>query len=292
MFTYRFPSMSTIVQITIGHELFANNLMSVYKLFNLIEDTCSRFRTDSELSRLNQQIDKEVIVSNELFSILTDALRFYEESEGIFNPGVLSVLENHGYAKSIEMIKGREIALTSPSPTVPVHSQPFLLDQQKQAVTLFTKIDLGGIAKGWVIDHATQLLEKEGYGFINVGGDMRIFGTLPRHLNIGIESPFAETEMISSIHVQKGALATSTTMKRKWLINGEWTHHLIDPRTGEPSESKIVSATVTAPTALEADVWAKTVLLLGEKVGKEWIHRNGVQAVVINKNGAIWRGGE
>ncbi len=292
MFTYRFPSMSTVVQISIGHELFANDLMPIYKLFNLIEDTCSRFRANSELSRLNQQIDKEVIVSSEMFSILTDAFRFYKESEGIFNPGVLSTLENHGYAKSIEMIKGKEIALASPSPTVPVHSHPFLLDEQKQAVTLFTKIDLGGIAKGWVIDHAAQLLEKEGYGFINVGGDMRIFGTLPRHLNIGIESPFAETEMISSIQVQKGALATSTTMKRKWLINGEWTHHLIDPRTGEPSESKIVSATVTAPTALEADVWAKTVLLLGEKVGQEWINRNGVQAVVINKNGAIWRGGE
>ncbi|MDR7239788.1 FAD:protein FMN transferase [Neobacillus drentensis] len=292
MFTYRFPSMSTIVQITISHELFANDLMPVYKLVNLIEDTCSRFRPDSELSRLNQQIDREIIVSKEMFSILTDALRFYEESEGIFNPGVLSALVNNGYAKSIEMIKGREIVLASPSPTVPAHSQPFLLDEKKQSVTLFTKIDLGGIAKGWVIDHAAQLLEKEGYGFINVGGDMRIFGTLPRHLNIGIESPFAETEMISSIQVQKGALATSTTMKRKWLINGEWSHHIIDPRTGGPSESKIVSATVTAPTALEADVWAKTVLLLGEKAGQEWINRNDVQAVVINKNGDIWRGEE
>jgi FAD:protein FMN transferase len=59
MFTYRFPSMSTIVQISISQELFANDLMPIYKLFELIEDTCSRFRSDSELSRLNQQVERE-----------------------------------------------------------------------------------------------------------------------------------------------------------------------------------------------------------------------------------------
>ncbi|MEY2193513.1 FAD:protein FMN transferase [Neobacillus sp. BF23-41] len=292
MFTYRFPSMSTIVQISISQELFANDLMPIYKLFELIEDTCSRFRSDSELSRLNQHVDKEVIVSSEMFSILSDALRFFEETEGIFNPSILSSLENHGYSKSIEMIKGKELAVTPPSSMAAISSLPFILNESKRSVTLLSKIDLGGMAKGWVIDRAALLLDRLGYGFINVGGDIRIFGTLPRTLNIGIESPFAETTMISSIQVQNGALATSTTMKRTWRMNGEWTHHLIDTRTGNPSKSKIVSATVTAPTALEADVWAKTVLLLGKQAGQEWINRKGVQAVLITKDGDIWRGGE
>ena len=114
MFSYQFPSMSTIVKISINHELFANDMMPIYKLFELIEDTCSRFRSDSELSRLNQQVEKEVIVSSEMFSILSDALRFFEETEGIFHPGILSTLENHGYSKSIEMIKGKELAVYSP----------------------------------------------------------------------------------------------------------------------------------------------------------------------------------
>lgn len=292
MFSYQFPSMSTIVKISINHELFANDMMPIYKLFELIEDTCSRFRSDSELSRLNQQVEKEVIVSSEMFSILSDALRFFEETEGIFNPSILSTLENHGYSKSIEMIKGKELAVTPPSSMAAISSQPFIPNESKRSVTLLSKIDLGGMAKGWVIDRAALLLDRLGYGFINVGGDIRIFGTLPRPLNIGIESPFAETTMISSIQVQNGALATSTTMKRTWQMNGEWTHHLIDTQTGKPSKSKIVSATVTAPTALEADVWAKTVLLLGKQAGQEWINRKGVQAVLITKDGDIWRGGE
>jgi FAD:protein FMN transferase len=292
MYSYRFPSMSTIVQISINHELFANDMMPIYKLFELIEDTCSRFRSDSELSQLNQQVGKEVKVSGEMFSILSAAIRFYEETEGIFNPNVLSVLESHGYSKSIERIKGKELAISFPSSVATINSQPFTLNESNLSVTLLSKIDLGGIAKGWVIDRATQLLERLGYGFINVGGDIRIFGSLPRPLNIGIESPFAVEEMISSIQVEKEALATSTTMKRKWLMNGQWQHHLIDTKTGKPSESTIVSATITAPTALEADVWAKTVLLLGEQKGQEWIARKGVTSVLITSDGSIWRGGE
>jgi FAD:protein FMN transferase len=292
MYSYRFPSMSTIVQISINHELFANDMMPIYKLFELIEDTCSRFRSDSELSQLNQQVGKEVKVSGEMFSILSAAIRFYEETEGIFNPNVLSVLESHGYSKSIERIKGKELAISFPSSVATINSQPFTLNESNLSVTLLSKIDLGGVAKGWVIDRATQLLERLGYGFINVGGDIRIFGSLPRPLNIGIESPFAVEEMISSIQVEKEALATSTTMKRKWLMNGQWQHHLIDTKTGKPSESTIVSATITAPTALEADVWAKTVLLLGEQKGQEWIARKGVTSVLITSDGAIWRGGE
>lgn len=163
--------------------------------------------------------------------------------------------------------------------------------KKKQTATLFSKIDLGGIAKGWVIDRAALLLENIGYGFINAGGDIRIFGTLPRSLNIGIESPYDVTNLISSIQVGSGAVATSTSMKRRWRVLGEWKHHLIDPRTGTSTESKIVSATVTARTALEADVLAKTVLLLGEEKGRALIAEKESRAVLINKDEEIWRGG-
>lgn len=290
MYKYQFNSMSTIVHISISRELFGNEMMPVYKLFDGVENTCSRFREDSELSRLNQLVGKEVFVSEDMFSILTMAERFYKETKGIFNPGILTALEVNGYSKSIEAIRGTKLELVSPSVTVAV--PPYTLNKRLQSVTLHTKIDLGGIAKGWVIDRAAQYLEKLGYGFINVGGDIRIFGHLPRPLNIGIENPFAESKIISSIQVKTGALATSTSRKRKWqMMNGEWAHHLIDTRTGKSSNSEIVSATVTASTAVQADVWAKTSLLLGEEKGLNWLLRKGGLAVLINKDRKIWRGG-
>ena len=284
--------MSTMVQISINQELFANDLMPVYKIFASVEDTCSRFKEDSELSRLNQQLEKEVEVSDQLFSILKEALRFYEETNGVFNPGILSAIEHSGYTKSIELIKGRE--LTAPSPTAPVFTKlrPYQLDEDRQTVLLHTRIDLGGIAKGWVVDRAAEVLSQHGFGFVNVGGDIRIFGNLPQPLNIGIEDPFEPAKMLSSIQVFVGAVATSTSMKRRWKVDGKNKHHLIDARTGEPSASTIVSATVTAPTALEADVLAKVTLLLGEADGKALTFSKKSNAVIINDAKEIWRGGE
>lgn len=283
MYNYQFNSMSTLVNISINRELFANDLMPVYKLFNQIEETCSRFREESELSRLNRQVGEEVKVSGDMFNILKESLRFYEETGGMFNPGILDSIERSGYSKSIEFVRGKNIEIPDDE-TAPVLSPPFVLDEAEKSVTLISKIDLGGIAKGWVIDKAAEVLEQMGFGFINVGGDIRIFGQLPRPLNIGIESPFDPSVMISSIQVESGAVATSTSMKRRWMVHGVWKHHLIDPRTGQPSESLIVSATVTAPTALEADVWAKTSLLAGEK-------RSSQNAVLIHQSGEISRGG-
>jgi thiamine biosynthesis lipoprotein len=286
MYNYQFNSMSTLVKISISHELFANDLMPVYKSFNKIEESCSRFREDSELSRLNRQVGVDVKVSDEMFAILKEALRFFEETGGIFNPGVYDAIVNNGYAKSIEHVRGQNFELPAgQTPEVTVLDRPFKLNESTGTVLLYSKIDLGGIAKGWVIDKAAEVLEIMGFGFINVGGDIRIFGELPRALNIGIENPFDPAALISSIQVASGAVATSTSMKRRWKVNGEWKHHLIDPRTGKPSEGSIVSATVTAPTALEADVWAKTALLSGE-------NRFSSNTVLIDQSGAVLKGGK
>jgi len=292
MYNYKFNSMSTMVQITINRELFANDLMQVYKLFTSIEDTCSRFKEDSELSRINFQIGEEVEVSDDLFNILEYALKFYKETNGVFNPGILSAIENSGYTKSIEFVRGKEVAASCISTPELPNLPPYQLNPSKQSVVLETRIDLGGIAKGWVIDRAAVILADYGFGFINVGGDIRIFGKLPRPLNIGIEDPEDPSKIISSIEISEGAVATSTSMKRRWKVNGENKHHLIDAQTGEPSSSTIISSTVTAQAAIEADVYAKVTLLLGEAEGKSWIASKKNKAVLITKSREIWRGGE
>lgn len=158
MHKYIFNSMSTTVQISISQELFANDLMPVYKLFSMVEDTCSRFKEDSELSRLNQQIGQEIEVSHPFFLILKDALSYYKETNGVFNPGVLSAMENSGYSKSIELIRGRELGASSHSAEQVRQIQPYQLNEDRQTAILLTRIDLGGIAKGWVVDHGRAII--------------------------------------------------------------------------------------------------------------------------------------
>ena len=80
-------------------------------------------------------------------------------------------------------------------------------------------------------------------------------------------------------------------MKRRWRVGGEWRHHLINPYTGKPTNSTIVSATVLAPTCTEADIWAKTVLMLGKEKGLAKAKENGQKAILIDINGTIYREG-
>lgn len=145
-------------------------------------------------------------------------------------------------------------------------------------------IDLGGIAKGWCADRGAELLASSGCGYVNAGGDLRLFGQKKAAWKIGIEDPFSPERNKAILHLTKGAAATSSTWKRRWLAGKSKQHHLIDPRTGQPSKSDIISATVMAPTAVQADIWAKTLLILGEAEGSDWIRARGLQAIVILAN--------
>ena len=117
-----------------------------------------------------------------------------------------------------------------------------------------------------------------------------MFGELPRALHIGIEDPFnPENVVTSGCGFWRGSdfIINETQMEGR----GEWHHHLINPYTGKPANSTIISATVLAPTCTEADIWAKTVLMLGKDKGLAKVKENGQQAVLIDINGTIYREG-
>lgn len=293
MKTYNFSAMNTNIQLGIerssrsGEEL----LEQVQHIFSMVESACSRFLPDSELSRLNKQVGQEVVLSPLLFSILQQAVECHRETNGLFQPGILAALEKEGYRQSIEQIRGQEVKALVSAPIAAITKLPYVLDDKNITIVAEETLDLGGIAKGWAVDYTAALLQANADGFINAGGDMRIFGKLANELNVGIEHPYIPGESMSSFSLSAGALATSSTAKRRWKSNGEWKHHLIDPRTGTSVNSRIVSVTVTAPTAVQADVWAKTVLLLGEEQGGAWIEQKGESAVWMNEFGEIWRVG-
>lgn len=293
MKTYNFSAMNTNIQLGIerssrsGEEL----LEQVQHIFKMVENACSRFLPDSELSRLNEQIGQEAVLSPLLFSILQQAAKCYRETNGLFHPGILSTLEREGYRQSIDQIRGQEVQTPVSASIAVAPKLPYVLDDKNLTIVAEERLDLGGIAKGWAVDYTAALLQANADGFINAGGDMRIFGKLANELNVGIEHPYIPGESMSSFSLSSGALATSSTVKRRWKRNGEWKHHLIDPRTGTSANSRIITITVTAPTAVQADVWAKTVLLLGEEQGGAWIEQKGERAVWMNEFGEIWRVG-
>jgi thiamine biosynthesis lipoprotein len=262
--------------------------------FDEVDARLSRFRPDSELSRLNQAAGRWVAVSATLFEAVAIALWAARASDGLFDPTLLRQLEALGYDRDFALIAQRAVQSTGPLLGVP--DRPFwraiALDPARRRVRLppHSALDLGGIAKGWAADVAlSRFCAPFAGALINVGGDLRAQGgPAPGEAwLVGIRDPRAELagaltageSYVAGVSLSRGGLATSGALRRWWLRDGQRQHHLLDPRTGRPlplwidaddnpandpaAAPLLATATAFAPTAARAEVGAKVALLRG-----------------------------
>src|SRR5258706_5836844 len=202
----------------------------------------TRFDESSELWRLNTAA-AWVDISCELEQLLRASLRAFETSGGLVNIAVLPSMLAIGYTRPLA--EGPTEARLDQA-----HSAPLLPDVLKVArgrarLAPNVRIDLGGIAKGWMADRLAARLGD--HVLVNLGGDLYARGEWPVAIS-------GQTYLLRNL----GA-ATSSTRKRRW---GD-LHHLIDPRTGLPAATRLEEGSVVAETALDAEVLAKTVLISG-----------------------------
>ena len=213
----------------------------------------TRFNTDSELSRLNACAGKWMEVSDDLESILRSALSAYAMSAGLVNVAVLPSMHAIGYTRPLA--EGPSVATLDGAR--PLRPLPEVLEvRDREAMVAFgSGLDLGGVAKGWMADRLAQELGPNAVA--NLGGDLSAVGLGPRGDGwpVGVAG---QTLMLRD----QGA-ATSSVRRRRW----GGLHHLIDPRSGLPAISGLEEVSVVAASGFEAEVVAKTALLLGPAVG-------------------------
>lgn len=135
------------------------------------------------------------------------------------------------------------------------------------------RLDLGGIAKGWAADIAAQRLAKAGPALIDAGGDIAVSGPMAdgSPWPIAIANPFAPEDSLGLLLLVRGAVATSGRDYRRWTRGGVEQHHIIDPRTGQPAQTDVLSATIVAPDGPAAEMAAKVALILGSQAGLAWL---------------------
>ncbi|MGZ6507214.1 MAG: FAD:protein FMN transferase, partial [Tumebacillaceae bacterium] len=257
-FSFRAMNTDVMIWLEANQGVSSKQIVGLFEdtraLFEQVEQTCSRFLPESELVQLNGMPGREVPVSPLLYEVLEAAHDAYLETDGIFHPGLLVPLENAGYDRSMDLLRGSDCtsndAKAQEKQWEPQLEVPFMLNRARKTVYLhpWRKIDLGGIAKGWTVDRAAKYLGQMGNGFVNAGGDLRVFGNGQTTWNIGVEDPFSPKHDVEVLSVKSGAVATSTTAKRRWKQGSEWRSHLLDPRTGRSTTSDILQSTVTAPT--------------------------------------------
>jgi len=247
------------VEVVVGGAS-ATELREVKRLFERLDRTFSRFRPDSELSRLNESSSGFVGASPTFVVVLRLALDAARRTDGLVDPTLGVAIEAAGYDRDFARLVDDE-RRRRPGPSPRGSWRQVRVAGRLVLRPPGTKLDLNGVVKALAVDAAVQRL---GEGFVAAGGDVAVNGAAVVGLPGG-----------GSLTLRNGGLATSGTTTRRWLRGGETQHHLIDPATGRPSTSHWKEVTVAAGSCLEADIAAKAAFLLGEP-GPDWLDERGL----------------
>jgi thiamine biosynthesis lipoprotein len=267
----------------------------VKALFERNEQVLSRFRPDSELSRLNSCSGQWVPVSDLLWQILTLALGMAALTDSLFDPTMLNALEQYGYTVTYEELTLIDLSSPENKPSFPGRWTAVKLDQARRAVFLPAglQVDLGGIAKGYTAQQAVNWLREMGPCLVDAGGDLAA-GPAPAGYPgwpVAVSSPWPgenqEPVDLCTLWISNEALATSGIDYRNWQLDGHLVHHLIDPATGAPAQTDGLTVTILVEDAAQAESWATAALIAGSDAGMEILLEAGLAGLMVTQGGGI-----
>jgi thiamine biosynthesis lipoprotein len=253
------------------------------------ERVLSRFRADSDLSRLNRARGRWTPVDERLIVALKAALRVREETGGKFDPTILPALAAAGYDRSFEQLDGR------PPTSAPNWSPAAIVELDSAAsrarVEAGAAVDLGGLGKGFAASRALQAmreawLELPG-ALVDLGGDIAVWGATPEGgpWRLAVADPRAPERDLATIAIEEGAVATSGSDQRRFGPNRE-LHHLIDPATGVPAASGPLAATVVGWEGAEVEAYATALAITPTREAADWLRaRPYLSALLVPATG-------
>jgi thiamine biosynthesis lipoprotein len=263
----------------------------VFDEFKKLEAIFNLFDSDSELSRLNDT--QKAVVSEPLFDIIQQAQGFYRLTGGAFDVtiGPASILWKKAIAS--KTLPGPDTVAQALSL---VGSDFVYLDAKTKEVALLKsgmRIDLGGIAKGFALDRAVRKLKDAQIDsvLINAGGNIYCLGTNHRApWRVGVQDPFREGKVLDELVLADKAAATAGDYQQYVEINDKKYSHIVDPKTGYPVQSGIVSATVIAGNAAASDALSTACVVLGLEKSRQLMSRfPGMRAILVANDGTLYK---
>ena len=256
---------------------------------NAVNAAMSSYIEGSELSILNRDgFDREVKVSDELFEVISTAVEYSKKTDGAFDITVRPLIELWRQAeRENRKPTAEQIAMAKAK----VGYEKIKLDAADKTVEFVIEgmsVDLGGIAKGYGIDKAVEALKAGGAmsAMVDVGGDIRCFGkgtgeNPEKGWRIGLQDPTSEGGLLMVLKLRDAAVATSGDYRRYVIIEGEKFSHIYNPSEGT-SVTELMSVSVLAATAIEADILATSVSVMGVKRGLELVESiENAEAILI-----------
>jgi FAD:protein FMN transferase len=300
---YTFRAMGSDVRLLIGERLLASApppLAAADRERAFVwefSDRLSRFRGDSELSRLNESRAESVPASPLLRAAVSAGLWAAQRSGGLVDPTLVGALERNGYDHSLEGVEPASLvdALAHAPPRRAAQADPAArwrqvrVDDEAERIIRPPGIlvDTGGTGKGLCADAVAVRLAGYARFVVDCGGDIAIGGVGAQldPYEIAVEHPLT-AESIGSIKVDRGGIATSGLNIRIWRrADGTFAHHLLDPSTGSPVWSGLIGVTALGDSALEAETLSKMALLLGAEGARDLLAAGG--GIIVHDSGRV-----
>jgi thiamine biosynthesis lipoprotein len=257
------------------------------------EKLFSRFDEGGELYRVNHARGREVEVDPELACFIARALDYCAASDGLFDITMGAVTRlwdfKHGTVPAEDDVRA---ALSHVDwRGVHVGEASVRLDDPEAV------LELGGIAKGYIADGVLDVLANRGvdHAIVNLGGNVAVRGGRPDGTpwQVGLRQPLASHDMsilqsFAVVGVTNGSVVTSGVYERAFERDGRSYHHILDPRTGFPARTDVVSATVISPTSLDGDGYSTTLVLMGVDRALEFaLARPDLDIVLVDDHGQV-----
>jgi len=250
-----------------------------------IDRGMSTWREDSEIERFNRGGDANAAFSAETRRVVSAALDVARESGGAFDPTVGPLVALWGFGAHAATREPEEGELARVRRRVGWRNLEWDESGGLLRRVPGVELDLSAIAKGYAVDVVIAELgaARPSGLLVEIGGEVRTSGTKPNGVpwRVGIRHPDAEA-LDEILELRGVALATSGDYRQQRLVDGRWVTHVIDPRTGRPVDRGVASASVIAPTCMEADAVATALMVLGPEAGLGWVEeRPWLEALLL-----------
>lgn len=284
------PVMGTIADLVAVHrneEAGYEALDAAVSELRWVESRMTRFDGRSDVGRANLgAFNTAVPIHPATAMVLSEGLRWAERTGGRFDPALGRVTGLWDVGNRTSPPSDEELASVTQSS--PYQSVDIASSGSSPTIRFGSNIaiDLGGIAKGYAVDRAADALRRHRVtsGMINVGGDLYAIGSSPDGdpWQVGIRNPFNPDEVLESVPVNDGAIATSGDYLRFFEHRGNSYHHLLNAATGKPLQSGMRSITVAAETCMAADAGATATFGMEPPEARAVLGRQSPGAVLIN----------
>jgi thiamine biosynthesis lipoprotein len=288
---YRIPALGTMAELVVTDPACLVAAASILRSeLEHVDRVASRFRVDSEISRLQTACGREVVVSPDLFELLVVSLQAAEATDGAVDPTVGGAMNRLGYDRDFaDVVDDATGRVPDPAPVPGWKSIEVDSSESSVRIPMGTQLDLGATAKAWSADRvARRVFNQLGCGvLVSLGGDIAVSGPPPSGgFRVGLGDIAGGLPTGGAVAINAGGLATSGIAVRQWRLGGRLVHHILDPSTGLPVKPTWRTVSVAAASCVAANT-ASTAAMVKGPDALSWLAARSLPSRLVEWDGKV-----